>query len=53
MQWWGWVRRRLDVLFAKDASEQELDEEIRFQISAAHTAADIDEVLAALASFEG
>ncbi len=29
------------------------DEEIRFQVSAAHTAADIDEVLAALASFGG
>jgi glycine C-acetyltransferase len=29
------------------------DEEIRFQVSAAHTVADIDEVLAALASFEG
>jgi glycine C-acetyltransferase len=27
------------------------DEEIRFQISADHTAADIDEALAALASF--
>ncbi len=29
------------------------DEEIRFQVSASHTTADIDEVLAALASFEG
>jgi glycine C-acetyltransferase len=27
------------------------DEEIRFQVSAEHTAVDIDEVLAALASF--
>ena len=29
------------------------DEEIRFQVNASHTAADIDEVLAALASFPG
>ncbi len=29
------------------------DEEIRFQVNASHTAADIDEVLAALASFAG
>ena len=29
------------------------DEEIRFQVNADHTAADIDEVLAALAAFVG
>ena len=29
------------------------DEEIRFQISASHTEADVDETLAALASFAG
>jgi glycine C-acetyltransferase len=29
------------------------EEEIRFQISAAHTEADIDEVLAVLAAFPG
>jgi glycine C-acetyltransferase len=29
------------------------DEEIRFQVNASHTPADVDEVLAALASFAG
>lgn len=32
MSWWHWVRRRLDVLFNKDAAEEELDDEIRFHL---------------------
>ena len=29
---WGWLRRRLDVLFRKQSVEDELDDEIRFHI---------------------
>jgi predicted permease len=32
MGWWRWVRRRLDVLFNKDAAEGELDDEVRFHL---------------------
>jgi len=32
MGWWGWMRRRLDVLLHKKSVEAELDDEIRFHL---------------------
>lgn len=32
MGWWGWLRRRLEVLLRKNAVEHEMDEEMRFHL---------------------
>ena len=47
----GEMWRRLCSIVARRRLEDRLDEEIRFQISADHTADDIDEALGVLSRF--